>query len=178
MTWKRQSPSRPVSTFRPQVEELESRSVPAVIASFAAEAGLTTLAGNPALANANALLNNQLAQELAFLPAFGTASGSQVINVGLANAFQSVSLAAGPNAATQAFNLFAQESALGSDLGLLVLNPSLGGNPLFLASVNGLAASIAGNPLFATAAGAQEAFFAGAFGLNQQLLPFLANNLV
>lgn len=177
MFWNCHTPSRPGQSFRPRVEELEPRNAPAVIASFAAEAGLTTLLANPALANANALLGNQLAQELALLPAFGTASGNLALSVGLTNAFQSASLAAVPNALTQAFTLFAQEAAVGSDLGLLVLHPSLGGNPEFLAAVNGLAAAIGSNPLFATAAGAQEAFFAGALGLNQQLLPSLANSL-
>jgi hypothetical protein len=167
-----ESSSRP--SFRPRLEVLEDRAVPATVASPAT--ALVLLSSNPTLANANALLNNQLAGELGFLSTPNPAALTPTLSSQLVNNFLFASSAPIPNAVGNAVLLVEQESLLSADIVLLSIDPALAANGPFAASISGLAASIRSNPQFLNGFGSTEAFVAGALALNLELSPFVVGS--
>jgi hypothetical protein len=167
-----ESSSRP--RFRPNLEVLEDRTVPTVVSPLVTLGAVqTTLTTNPTLANANALLNNQLAGELAFLSTSNPAPLNQTLASQLVNNFLFSSGAPIPNAVGNSLLLVEQETLLSTDIVLLTLDPNLANFTPFAASISVLAVSIQTNPQFLNGFGATTAFSAGALALNLQLSPFL-----
>lgn len=151
--WFRSRSSRKTSfsnSFRPRLEVLEDRTVPDAsgVPAFAALSGLEALSSNPALAQANALLNNQLSDQLLLLPNFNAASTSQLLSSIQSNPTMLGSLATVPNFVGETFALLGQQSALTADLAELVIDPSVSANPQFDQSVNNLADAIHENLVF------------------------------
>jgi hypothetical protein len=173
-----ESTSRP--RFRPHIEVLEDRTTPAVVTPFVTtDSLLIAISTNPALSNANALLNNQLAGEINFLTTPNPANLTQTLTSQLVNNFVFGSFSPQPNALGNLVLLVQQETLLSASVVLVSLNPGLGTNPLFTQSVTSLATSIASNPQFGTGFnnfGPNVAFSAGALAFDFFLGPFLPNN--
>lgn len=166
---RRSSPSSSGSSVRLKVETLEDRTAPAATPVFSPVSGVPILAIAPNLAGANALLNNQIAGEFATLAGSNPSATTQNLSSRLGTLFLFTSAAPMPNASGNALQLISQEAALSTDLALLVINPGLGNDPQFIATVNGLAAAIHGNPQFLNFFGSDLAFTVGALVLNQEL---------
>jgi hypothetical protein len=173
-----ESSSRP--RFRPHVEVLEDRTTPAVVNPVVTtDSLLFAISTNPALSNANALLNNQLAGEINFLTTPNPANLTQTLTSQLVNNFVFASFSFSPqqNALGDLVLLVQQETLLSASVVLVSLNPGLGTNPFFTQSITSLATSIASNPQFGiNSFGPNVAFSAGALAFDFFLGPFLPNN--
>lgn len=176
--WLRSRKTPSQRSFRPRLEVLEDRTVPDAVPPIAALNALEVLSSNPALANANAVLNNQLADQLLILPSFNQASAGQLLSTIQSNPSLLGSLATVPNFVGNTFALLGQQTALTADLAELLIDPSVAANPQFDQSINNLANGIHENLLFSNPVAYITTFLGGESMLNGVSGDFTSSGLV